>query len=163
MSFAKDHSFWNITPGKGNCGKVHNFWEAIQANKPNDLPLEFTLSLRKDDKEFLEKTYKKCLIAIDKLYSIQDHIAYFELGGLLNHRHIHAKIIIRLPNQKGNIPGLIQELSRVICRIIRRKYEEKNFYYHLEKYFSVPFVLQTNTRAEWDEYIKKQNFERVQF
>lgn len=166
MALPKDHSFWEIISGKRNCCVVNNDWDLIQTNKPKELALEFTLSLVKDDKEYLENIYKKILKGIDSIYRITDHIAFYELGGVKQHRHIHAKFTVKLPTSDGSIPGLIEEIARKVCQIIRRQYNDKNMLHALSRYQSVPFVLQVNTRESWDNYIRKNapaDFDKIIF
>lgn len=151
----KEDKFWETKPGNKDCRVVDNSWELCRENLTKKIILEFTLALRDDSKENLLKHYKKILNAINQHYRIDSTLSYFEMGGLHQHRHIHASICVTLPNVEGFNAGLIQELSYVICTVIRRKYSEKCFFPQYERYHSIPFVLQINNRDTWGAYIAK--------
>lgn len=155
MIMDKNHPFWEIGMAKeGIAASVCNDWEAIPYEQHKEISLEVTISLRKDSKDYLYRIYCKLLKGIDNKYPIKAHEAYYELGGVKQHRHIHAKITISVP-LIGSHAGLIEELARLFCVIIRRKYNEKHMYFSLERYHSVPITIQINKRDSWDEYIKK--------
>lgn len=124
--------------------------------------LELTLNLRKtkqfdDSKEAYTKLYKKILSYIDNIsdVSIENQESYFENGTLSQKLHLHSFIIIKI--KRSYCPnGFIEQISRFICKIIRRKYEEKLLYIKYNKYWSVPFTLQISSRPDyWQEYIRK--------
>lgn len=168
---SKDDEFWNTMEidSLGNEGIVAkstmtgnhyaqqtNTQEFLKNNLKENLSLEFTLSLRKDEKEYLYRNYIKILKAIDSIYPIYEHKGYFEKGSS-GHRHIHAKIVLHPIEKEGYKAGLIEELSRLICLILRRQWQPKCMFYRQCNYRSVPFVLQFDDRKIWDEYMSKDS------
>lgn len=125
---------------RSNCGNI-------------TVRIELTLSLRKDDEETLFKTYVKILKALGSMHRMTDHIGYFERGSN-GHLHIHALLTFEL-SPLGSLAGLIEEQSKMICLIIRRKWSKSNFFPMGINYTCVPFKIQVNTREGWDKYISK--------
>lgn len=148
---SKDDSFWDVSLGEVIVAKSTMTGSLTQS-------IELTLSLRKDEKEFLFKTYLKILKGIDSIYRIDKHVGFWEKGAS-GHRHIHSKISFKDLPEGGSTIGLIEEISKMICLILRRQYNEKNLFVKQLNYSCVPFKVQYNTRIEWDAYISKDNNE----
>lgn len=131
---------------------------STKPGKPNNIvSLELTLSLRKSNHRDYEKHYEKIKQVISKIPDIKilSDAIFFERGGISNHLHFHSKIDLEIFYFLFSPYGLIEQISKIICKVIRRQYNEKYLYNKFLRYISVPFVLQINERAEWDEYIRK--------
>lgn len=127
--------------------------------------LELTLNLRKtktfaDDEQAYSKLYNKILQYIDGQGPImhtdfEEH--FFERGGLNKKLHLHSSIHLQIRGPYSPV-GLIEQISRFICQITRRKYDSKCEFYKYKKYYSVPFTLQITDDyriLEWNNYIRK--------
>jgi len=124
--------------------------------------LELTINLRKtkmfeDTKEAYTKLYNKILLYINDIGKVTEDYMFFEHGGLNKKLHLHSSIIISICGVYSPI-GLVQQLSREISRLTRRKYDEKYLYVKYKKYWSIPFTLQitADERVQnWKKYISK--------